>query len=91
MSQITDNTFARRFELVESGKLAYADYRLENGVLILPHVEADPALRGKGTAGRLMTALLELARERGWKVRPICGYAAAFIKRHAEFDDLLDS
>lgn len=91
MAAISDNTSARHFELVEDGKLAFADYRLENGLLVLLHVEADPALRGKGTAGRLMTGVLELAHERGWKIRPICGYAAAFIQRHAEFRDLLDS
>ena len=89
MSQITDNTTLCRFELIEEGKLAFADYRLSDGVLILPHVEADPALRGKGTAGRLMNGVLELARERGWKVRPVCGYAAAYIQRHREYADLL--
>ena len=88
MSAITDNTARNRFELIEEGKLAFADYRLESGVLILPHVEADPALRGKGTAGRLMAGVLELARESGWKVRPICGYAAAYMERHAEYRDL---
>ena len=88
MSAITDNTAHSRFELIEEGKLAFADYRLESGVLILPHVEADPALRGKGTAGRLMAGVLELARESGWKVRPICGYAAAYMERHAAYRDL---
>lgn len=90
MSTITNNTARSRFELVEEGKLAIADYRLESGVLILPHVEADPALRGKGTAGRLMAGVLELARERGWKMRPVCGYAAAYIERHPEYTDLLE-
>ncbi len=88
MATITDNTARRRFELEEEGKLAFADYRLDGDILILPHVEADPALRGKGTAGRLMTGVLEKAKEQGWKVRPICGYAAAFIERHPEFRDL---
>ncbi|MES2475903.1 MAG: GNAT family N-acetyltransferase [Verrucomicrobiota bacterium] len=90
MPSLTDNTARSRFEWIEEGKLAFADYRLNNSLLILPHVEADPALRGKGSAGRLMTAVLELARERGWKVRPICGYAVAFMARHEEFQDLLE-
>ena len=89
MHLITDNLTHSRFELIEEGKLAFADYRLDGDILILPHVEADPALRGRGTAGRLMTGVLDLARERGWKVRPVCGYAAAFIQRHPEYDDLL--
>lgn len=90
MSAITDNSARGRFELVEEGKLAFADYRLDGGILILPHVEADPALRGKGTAGRLMAGVLELARERGWKVRPDCGYAAAYMERHPEYAGLLE-
>lgn len=88
MSQITDNTARCRFELAEEGKLAFADYRLDDNVLILPHVEADPALRGKGTAGRLMAGVLTLAAERGWKVHPICGYAAAYMTRHPEYAEL---
>lgn len=90
MAEITDNTARCRFELVEEGKLAFADYHLNGNLLILPHVEADPELRGKGAAGRLMAAVLELARERGWRVRPVCGYAAAYIARHPEQTDLLE-
>ncbi|WAC20636.1 GNAT family N-acetyltransferase [Luteolibacter sp. SL250] len=89
MSQITDNTEKRRFELVEDGKLAFADYHQAAGVLVLPHVEADPALRGKGAAGRLMDGVLDIARDRGLKVRPVCSYAVAFIQRHPEYHDLL--
>lgn len=88
MTQVTDNTARSRFELIEEGKLAFADYRLNGGVLILPHVEADPALRGRGAAGRLMAGVLNLARERGLKVTPICSYAVAYIQRHPEYRDL---
>lgn len=88
MQTITDNAALGRFELESEGKLAYADYRLENDLLIIPYVYADPALRGKGTAGQLMDGVLAKAKEQGWKVRPICGYAAAYIQRHAEYRDL---
>lgn len=88
MTQVTDNTARSRFELIEEGKLAFADYRLNGGVLILPHVEADPALRGRGAAGRLMAGVLNLARDRGLKVTPICSYAVAYIQRHPEYRDL---
>jgi uncharacterized protein len=88
MTKITDNTARSRFELEEDGMLAFADYHLEGNLLALPHVEADPALRGKGAAGRLMEGVLGKAREQGWKVRPLCGYAADYIQRHGEFHDL---
>jgi len=88
MSAVTNHSERQRFELLEDGKLAYVDYRIEGDVMVIPYVYADPALRGRGTAGRLMTGVLDAARERGLKVEPICGYAATFIQRHAEYRDL---
>ena len=86
---ITVNSTLGRFELVEEGKLAFADYRRQGDVLVIPHVEADPALRGHGTAGRLMEGVLEYARGEGLKITPVCGYAAAYIRHHPECRDLL--
>jgi predicted GNAT family acetyltransferase len=89
MNPVTDNPARSRFELTEEGKLAFADYRVNGDVLILPHVEADPALRGRGAAGRLMAGVMDHARERGLKVTPICSYAVAYIQRHPQYHDLL--
>jgi predicted GNAT family acetyltransferase len=89
MSEVVDNTERSRFELVENGRLAYADYRRDGSRLVIPYVEADPALRGAGAAGRLMEGVLATARAEGLKVVPICGYAAAYIRRHRQHHDLL--
>ena len=89
MNPVTDNASRQRFELEEEGKLAFADYRVQADVLILPHVEADPALRGRGAAGRLMTGVMEIVRERGLKVMPVCSYAVAWLERHPEYSDLI--
>ena len=78
-----------RFELEEDGKLVFADYRRRDGMLVITHVEADPALRGKGAAGRLMEELTRVARRDGLKLRPFCSYAAAWLRRHREHQDLL--
>ncbi len=58
--------------------------------MIIPHVEADPALRGSGAAERLTEGELANARERDLKVRPLCGYAAAYIQGHPQWLDLLE-
>ena len=86
---VVDNAAHNRFELEEEGRLAFADYRRDGDRLIIPHVEADPALRGKGTAGRLMDGVAALAREEGLKIVPLCSYAAAYMRRHKENADLL--
>lgn len=89
MSAAFDNTSAQRFERVEDGKLVFADYRLNGTILVITHVEADPALRGKGAAGRLMQGVLEEVRQRGLKVSPLCSYAASYIERNPAYRDLL--
>jgi len=87
---VVDNPDRSRFELVENGLTVYADYRRHGDRLIIPYVEAPPALRGTGAAGRLMEGVLAIAREQGLKVTPLCGYAAAYIRRHKQHHDLLD-
>ncbi len=85
-----DNVAARRFELDEADGTAFADYRRAPGRLIIDHVEAPQALRGTGAAGRLMEAVAAEARREGLRIAPLCGYAAAWMKRHPEHRDLLD-
>ena len=89
MAAVTDNAAQRRFELVEAGGVAFADYRRDAGRLVISHVEAPIALRGTGAAGRLMEGVLSVARQEGLKVVPLCSYAAAYMRRNAEHQDLL--
>lgn len=86
---VRDAPTRSRYELEAAGGLAYADYRREGGVLVIPYVYAEPALRGSGASGRLMEGVLARARAQGLKVAPVCGYAAAYIRRHREHHDLL--
>ncbi len=86
---LIDNRARSRFELEIDGQVVFADYRRRGTDLIIPHVEAPPALRGTGAAGRLMQAVMEQARSEGAKVTPLCSYAAAWLRRHREHHDLL--
>jgi predicted GNAT family acetyltransferase len=89
MSAFRDNTVLSRFELAEEGHIAFASYRRRGNLLVVPHVEAAPALRGKGSAGRLMEALASHARGEGLKIEPACSYAAAWFRRHPDYRDVL--
>jgi predicted GNAT family acetyltransferase len=86
---VTDNTARSRFELVEQGETAFANYRRQGDVVIIPHVEAPMKLRGKGTAERLMAGIVEHARAEHFRITPWCSYAAAWFRRHPENVDLL--
>ena len=86
---VVDNKTEQRFELVEQGQTAFADYSRRGGALVIPHVETPPALRGHGVAARLMEGIVVHAREQGAKIVPICPYAAAWLERHPEHRDLI--
>ena len=82
MTDVTDNAAESQFELNIDGHVAHADYRIEGDTLYIDYVEAPPALRGTGAAGRLMEGVMQAAAERHLSVVPICGYAAAWMRRH---------
>jgi predicted GNAT family acetyltransferase len=76
------NPAKSRYELEIDGRLAFADYQRSGDRLVIPHVEADPALRGTGAAGRLMGKVAETARSEGMKIVPLCSYASAWLRRN---------
>ena len=84
-----DNTAERRFELTENGLMAWAEYRIRDGIYVIPHVEAEPPLRGTGAAGRLLAAIVAEARAKGFRVEARCSYARAWFRRHPEAGDVL--
>lgn len=84
MTDFKDVKQKHRFEYEQDGKIAFANYRRENDVLYIDYVEAPPALRGTGAAGELMRKIIETARAENLQVKPICGYAVAWMRRNSE-------
>jgi predicted GNAT family acetyltransferase len=89
MTEVRNDPEQSRYEMDEQGQTAFADYRLQGDRMFIDYVFAPPALRGTGASGRLMTAVASDARARGLKITPICGYAATWLRRSAEFRDLV--
>jgi len=69
-----------------AGELAY---RRENGVVDLFHTEVEPSLRNRGLGEQLVRFALDDARARADRVVPTCPFVAAFVRRHAEYSDLV--
>lgn len=88
-TDVKDNPARSRYELDVDGQIVFGSYRRQEDVLAITHVEAPPALRGSGAAGRFMQGLAETARAERFKLRPICGYAVAWLKRHPDYDDVV--
>ena len=80
---------AASFRTFVEGHRAEVDYRLEDGVMTITHTGVPGPIEGRGIAASLTRAALAAARAEGWKVVPQCAYAAAFLRLHREYADLL--
>src|SRR5258708_12160265 len=83
-----DNKAQNRFELDVQGAVAFANYRLAPGAVIITHTETPPALHGRGIASELVAGALQLIRADGLKVVAGCGFVVDYLRKHPEFADL---
>ena len=81
---IAHNTATQRFEWREDGQLCVLDYTLHDETMTTTHTGVPESVGGRGIAADLTKAALETAREHGWKVRPLCSYVDAYMRRHQE-------
>ncbi len=89
MTELTDNTDRRRYEMVVDGTTAYVTYARQGDRLTLIHTEVPKALAGRGVGSSLAAAVLQQVRASGLRVVPECEFIDAFIKRHPEYADLV--
>ena len=81
---------ARRQHTRVEGHEAELRYSLRDGRMVIDHTGVPDAIGGRGIAGILVKAALDLARARGWRVVPACSYSAAYVQRHPEYADLIE-
>ncbi|MCX7645269.1 MAG: GNAT family N-acetyltransferase [Rhodobacteraceae bacterium] len=75
-----------------SGHEAEMTYsRVSPGLIILDHTGVPDVFRGRGLGQRLHAAMLATVRREGWKVIPLCPFAAAQFRRHPEDADVLET
>ena len=65
MAAVHDNKALSRFEMEAEGEIAFANYRLAPGKVIITHTETPRALRGRGIASELVKGALNLIRADG--------------------------
>lgn len=87
---VVDDAASSRFTLFLGREVvAFADYSLDGTVVTVPYVETDAAHRGRGLAAVLMDGMVESIRTNGRTIRPICSYAASYLRERPETHDLV--
>ena len=66
-------------------------YRAEDGRRVFTHTEVDPDYQGQGLATKLIEFALNDTRAAGLRIVALCPTVAAYVQRHGDFDDLVDT
>jgi predicted GNAT family acetyltransferase len=89
---VTDNAQQHRYEAVVDGRPAgFAAYRLRPGFVVFTHTQVDAQFEGGGVGSALARAALDDVRAKGQQVVPLCPFVAAYIERHPDYQDLVET
>lgn len=91
-STVRHDDNAHRYVLEVDGQdLGFAEYRDDGQRQVFTHTEVDQSLAGQGMGSKLIRESLDDARRRGKRVVPVCGFVADYVKKHPEWNDIIDS
>jgi predicted GNAT family acetyltransferase len=87
---ISHNEAQSRFECRVDGGLAFTEYIRGAEHITFIHTEVPEEAEGKGVAAEIIAAALAYAREQRLRVVPQCPFVKSYLKRHHEWDDVVD-
>ena len=88
---VVDNPAENRYEVRVDGELAgFAAYEDLPGRRVFMHAEIDDAYGGRGLGSTLVGQALDDVRARAMKATPQCPFVATYVRRHREYEDLVD-
>jgi uncharacterized protein len=64
--------------------------RLDQDVVDFRSTYVDPSVRGQGVGEKLVREALEWARHEGLKIIPSCWFVDTVVRRHPEYEALLE-
>ena len=86
--EVKHNEAEDRFETWIDGQLSKLDYMQDGNTIVMTHVGVHPEHRGQGVAGKLTEVALEYAKEKSFRVIPMCPYIATYIRRNPQYEEL---
>lgn len=85
--ELEGDAFAFRHE--QDGKmLAEITWTMLGDVMAVDHTFVSPDLRGQGVAKKLLDRAAAYAREKEYKMEPICSYVVTAFERYEDYNDI---
>jgi predicted GNAT family acetyltransferase len=89
---VTDRSDAGRYEVSAGDRvLGLAAYQRRGEQIVFAHTEVDPDAGGSGIGSTLVRGALDDVRARELRAVPLCPFVRAWIDRHPDYADLVDS
>lgn len=85
---VINNQQRQQFQIVIDGEIAYLEYRLQEGLLVLMHTDVPEQFGGRGIGSALAAAAFDHARAHHLKVKVYCPFVLSYLKRHPELTSL---
>ena len=90
-SKVVNNPGESRYEIGYGGALAgFAASREHGGRIVFTHTEVDDEFSGKGLGSVLARHAVDDAIDRGLTIVPVCPFIAAWLRRHADYEEHVD-
>ena len=81
-----------RFTISVDGQtVGFTEYVDRDRQRTFPHTEVDGDFGGRGLATILVEEALQSTRDAGLRIVAVCPMVAAFVEKHHEYDDVVDS
>ena len=88
---IVNNEARGQFQLVLDDNLAWLEYRIRDGVIVLMHTDVPDLLGGKGIGTALAAYAFDYARAHHLSVKVYCPFVQKYVQRHPELSDIIVS
>ncbi len=88
---IVNKAAANRYEALIDGRPAgFSTYEEDPGRVTFTHTVVRPQFEGRGVGSRLAKFAIDDVRARGLRVTPVCPFVRAYLRRHPEYDSIVD-
>lgn len=78
----------KRFRMPTEAGDAFVDFRMQGDVMVMPHAEVPPALRGTGAGARLANDVFAEIEAMGVKARPTCPFLVRVARSNPRWREL---
>ena len=75
---------------VDGQKVGFVEFADRDGQRVFTHTEVLDEFGGRGLATILVDEALTESRDAGLRIVAVCPLVVAFVKKHHEFDDVVD-